>query len=1735
MDTTERTTDIAETKASINELSLQIKHECEILRSALPYRSTPANIRHKRSRHHSSEDKRKRISTSQSYSDFENFVLDMNRTQSQMLASFNPFSKVTVDATPDVLNRVDDVVEMVGSFQKEISTVFGTDTFKACAQTVEALRNESSKSKEKGSPLKSMIFGDNFMGDVFPHFLGVSALTVFTSSAISYVCQKDRVSLVVCLISGFALVSYGGYLTAPKLMEIFNSMNDSGSSSTTSSQFDEGHLDAMGTLLSSTLVFSLVKDGGAGTHVKNMFKGMSSFQGVKKSIGDICNLVVKTIETITNLVREYALQKSPWRLVVSENKNITEYLERADDFIARANRRNMAITIETIAEVRALIKDGLNIQRSLTIRGPSSMLLTSFLSSIQQLIAIEKTFIASNPLVDGVRVEPVAVIFHGCPGNSKSIVMQHLTEAFCRATLEGDELERYKAKNSDYVYVRMNENDFWSGYTSRHHVIQVDDFLQAREVPGSPSEVFDMIRMINTFPFNLHMDAINEKGVTFCHAKAVFLTTNMSQISTDMINCVDALKRRMDYSYIVVPKVKYASTTCNVGLMTTTIDWSKVPLGEDGITSATPDNVDFIEINTSGIPISGRIDFDTVVRRAVDKASVKMKQFKQMRSEIVQTGNYWEKITSESRVPVESQSNISFSDRSEPDSIQMAEVSEIFSDDADIQQGVEKIMAACDDPNNADHDEVVTKITMLKSYLLGTGDTYHTEFSNSNLFHLCYNSIGFRFLKAFVGTASVDDFYQAIANDLPDIGKHFDDYSRVFRPREKLTTFGKVKLELEKILERFASSLSNLFFYPWESIQWFLSKYSVVILAVIAAYTIFSTHRIFKEVFGDDTSHALFTRHVVNTLQYQPHGQWSDFTTFFKINKHLDILGSLCNLLAREPKAYYTLFGTLEPKAAKILLEKGESQSVPSSGSSRLRTSKKDNLNRLKSLKSAKSQFGSSLDIGGEQIMASVVKNNSWSIELQNDDSAETYQQVGYILMVTGRIALMPLHYVFHITYCMEKHDCPDMKVRLTKRDLNGILIDTRYFTFQDILNGCEPGVLEKNDLCLVELPKDMPNAKTILKKFPTRSDFAKLQILHVCLFNPAREDRPFTVVKTNGKPEKSDYGVDDATGDYTINESFSYSHHTRKGDCGSPVMLSNASYPTSKIFGIHVAGNEQAEYGIAALTFIEDIEEDLKIFDRSAKIVEEFDFNDYQVDRGEVPEGFNVIANVPQGVSQGSLTSIVRSKLKSTWMVPKTAPARLKNFTHDGATINIFQKGLEGYKNVPVYVPQNYCDAIEDNLFDLIMRYPSPLNKRILTPEEAMFGVEDDPLISALNRSASFGYPYVLERHPGYSGKEWFMGKGADYTKDAPQTLELFEKVLKMRDDILLRWLRPYCVGMDCEKDERRTLEKVLAGKTRLFTGLAGDTLMLERMYFGSFVRFVLANPIVFGSAFGVNSNSIQWDQLARDLLQFGSDVPNVGAGDYSRFDGSQKTRIQNVVLNIINRWYDDGPDNQFIRTVLWQNIVNSKHIKGKVIYEWYNGLPSGDLLTTILNIFYNLFAFRYAWLKLHNYELTSLRAFTEHICVKVFGDDNVFSVSKHYVSDFTEVFVGEAVAELGLIYTSETKGDLNTGLRNLSDVSFLKRGFRFDKELRRYLAPLELDVVLEIPLWTKKRYDAVKITIDNVDTAIGELSLHGPEVFNKYVPQIAASLKEAHSVWPKDTSYKSNLMAKVWESGAY
>jgi hypothetical protein len=285
-----------------------------------------------------------------------------------------------------------------------------------------------------------------------------------------------------------------------------------------------------------------------------------------------------------------------------------------------------------------------------------------------------------------------------------------------------------------------------------------------------------------------------------------------------------------------------------------------------------------------------------------------------------------------------------------------------------------------------------------------------------------------------------------------------------------------------------------------------------------------------------------------------------------------------------------------------------------------------------------------------------------------------------------------------------------------------------------------------------------------------------------------------------------------------------------------------------------------------------------------------------------------------------------------------------------------------------------------------------------------------------------------------------------------------------------------------------------------------------------------------------GINVYSAEWDNLYSYLTSHGSKAI---FGDYTNYDSKLPVVLMYMFKRFYKAFYSGCPgEDDRVRDILFEDVVNSVHITnigGKGVYfEWRGSNPSGTFLTTCLNCFCNLVALRYAMADImckpiggiRNWKPTSGINFSEiesNVKFTVFGDDNGFVMTDYFQSTYgvTQDGISASMALIGMIYTDENKETNPPPFTLVEERTFLKRGFRWESALNRWVAPLSLTSILESVQWKKKSTPICEMD-DVVQRAIYELALHGKGVFDEWAPVIISKSRELLEISPSDTEFK-------------
>lgn len=599
-----------------------------------------------------------------------------------------------------------------------------------------------------------------------------------------------------------------------------------------------------------------------------------------------------------------------------------------------------------------------------------------------------------------------------------------------------------------------------------------------------------------------------------------------------------------------------------------------------------------------------------------------------------------------------------------------------------------------------------------------------------------------------------------------------------------------------------------------------------------------------------------------------------------------------------------------------------------------------------------------------------------------------------------------------------------------------------------------------------------------------------------------------------------------DTDSHYALNETLSYNADTGDGDCGSIVFIENNQFNGRYVMGFHVAGGSGRGY--ANIVTQERVDQLFEVLEIKPQCFVDEEIPSYLISLPVTDKNIFLTPSYkvdPKILSNSrSFTELRRSAFHSRLPAPynevTTIPAKLNPFKNSlGELIDPWEIALKNYARESQPIPYSYLIGARDSYYDLIYQNDNtPLEGKDIIPLN--IAIHAFEFVSSISPSTSAGVPYKFKDTVDL--KKIYFKAIADKDQDKIEsTLELIRLDVEETLDLYRKDIRPWSAFIDCLKDEKREKAKALAGSTRLFSaGSFNKLLVIGRMYFGSFMGMFTRLNMDLGTGIGLNPYSTDWDVMARRLLKFVDrhNVPKFGAGDYSKFDGSQVQAVLWLIYDIIERWYGTSDEEATkIRRYLWSEIVTSRHIFLGDVYDWDSSLPSGNWLTALINSIYNHLNFRLAY----QFADLDIKMFNNNVILYVLGDDNIFSVSPDIEEAFNELTLPRLMALCGMQYTTEFKGVATSKFRKLEEIDFLKRSFRFDERLNRWVAPLQIRAIAEMLNWTKKGYLGDTIAVDNIGTALMELSLHGKPAFDWWAPQLLDLKKKYYDEIVPNASY--------------
>jgi hypothetical protein len=561
---------------------------------------------------------------------------------------------------------------------------------------------------------------------------------------------------------------------------------------------------------------------------------------------------------------------------------------------------------------------------------------------------------------------------------------------------------------------------------------------------------------------------------------------------------------------------------------------------------------------------------------------------------------------------------------------------------------------------------------------------------------------------------------------------------------------------------------------------------------------------------------------------------------------------------------------------------------------------------------------------------------------------------------------------------------------------------------------------------------------------------------------------------------------------EYPGHKLIQHSVSTTPGDCGYPLCVPSLAHK-AHIIGIHCARDSHQNRGFAQIVTAELI----------AKIRDDIGQANHRPGQPVLAEALlmrHPLANhlpVIGKVSPKAPPLATKTKLRHSllwgvfdnhkrWSVNvMKGPAVLVAPAYKNALTKLCYRADREYTNFPEY--KRVIDR-------LAMIYPDTYDARLLTLQEAIAGVVGLPPI---NMQTSPGYPWSCsENKKGKPGKTaYFVKEGDEYV---PVKI-LLDAINEILEEAVIG-VRSVHLFTPAIKDELRALAKVLAQKSRIFDACPLPFLLIFRMYFGDIIRYIQHRPSKNPVSIGVNAHGIQWAELMERIRH----AILIQDGDHRAYDGRVYMEVSMLWLEWINRWYRSGPTwravDDVVRRTLFEELFNTLHVWGELVYCTLDGNPSGQPFTAVKNSLDNFIMLLVSTIR---QAMDEGKDFDElDWDALLYGDD--FLSLLQTILDAAGV-AGHLWDDFGMEVTNADKsGPMES--TPADRVTFLQR--RFVRRDGIVHAPLPLETIAQGVYWTRDKTGDLSTLQQSLNNMVIELTHHPREVYDAWKPLIERRL---------------------------
>lgn len=382
-----------------------------------------------------------------------------------------------------------------------------------------------------------------------------------------------------------------------------------------------------------------------------------------------------------------------------------------------------------------------------------------------------------------------------------------------------------------------------------------------------------------------------------------------------------------------------------------------------------------------------------------------------------------------------------------------------------------------------------------------------------------------------------------------------------------------------------------------------------------------------------------------------------------------------------------------------------------------------------------------------------------------------------------------------------------------------------------------------------------------------------------------------------------------------------------------------------------------------------------------------------------------------------------------------------------------------------------------------------------------AVNGADGVAYVDKLNRNTSAGNPWK-------KSKTNFMTQISG-TTDVEISSEMQHRVAEIQEKYANeeRAMPNFCAHL---KDEAKPFAKIRDAKTRVMFGGPMDWSIVVRMYLLSIVRVIQNNKFVFEMAPGTVAQSCEWGEIRTYLTKFGDS--RMIAGDYAKYDKTMPATVILAAFDVLIWMVSKaGYTDDQLKVVLGiaEDVAFPLIDFNGDIIEFMGSNPSGHPLTVVINSIANSLYMRYAYIELN--PSSECLSFRQRVALMTYGDDNALGVSDS-INWYNHTSIQAVFASVGITYTMADKETESIPFIHIDDISFLKRKWRYDKDLGDWSCPLERSSIHKM-LTTGVKSDNITAkahAVAVIGTALREYFFYGREEFEIQKAMLADVVEE-------------------------